>query len=226
MKQKYYCVIVSILIFLLVAITLFVSKWACINCEDNNDKNLDKVSSAFFDDYTVSTQNDQETNNDLIDGIIEDTKYYRIVRSDLQIYCYFYNNTHEVVKVEGPMSKLPNITELDDNIVKFTLQAGTGVETRWGYYYDTDKTVFSEEFQGIATQVDGKVACVGFDRVIVSDIFDKSKYYKEFIDFSYPFSNVAAPISNVVFSEDGKSIKVSYLTGEDYKKVTEEFFCE
>ena len=58
-------------------------------------------------------------------------------------------------------------------------------------------------------------------KVIVRDIFDKTEYYKEISSFQKPFSDVVEPITDVKFVNDGTGIEVSYLTGVDYKEVTE-----
>ena len=165
----------------------------------------------------------EKTTDVTVDEIVEESDYHQIIRSDLVYYCYFYNNDHEVIKEEGPLGKLPTVTIVGENLLRFTLQAGTGISTRRGYYYDTANMVFSEVFTGIFDECNGKVACVGMNKVVVSDIFDRSKYLKEFSNFTFPFSPSATPITNIEFSEDCSSIKITYLTGEDYQEVTETF---
>jgi len=155
--------------------------------------------------------------------IIEESDHHRIIRADSLYYCYFYNNDHEVIKEEGPLGKQPRVTAAGANLLRFTLQAGTGIGSRWGYYYDTENAVFSEVFQGICDERGGKAAYIEHSKVVVCDIFDSGKYCREFSEFSHPLSEAAAPIINAIFSEDGERIIVSYLTGEDYKEVTEEF---
>lgn len=226
--------IITTAILLLIVIIVFggfvISKQTLINDKDNikdsktTEESLVDFSTLGVGHDTDLSKNNDESNSDVVDEIIKENEYYQIIRSDSLIYCYFYNDDNEIIKVEGPMSKFPKVTIIENNLLRFTLQAGTGIEAQWGYYYDTDNMVFSEVFQGIFDESDGKVACVGINKVIVSDIFDKSEYYKEFSDFSHSFSEAAAPITNVEFSEDGRSVKVSYLTGINYEEVTEVFF--
>lgn len=166
----------------------------------------------------------QESINSKYENVVEPKEYYRIIQKDSLFYARFYDDYGTLIKEEGPLAKMPTVTVVGANLIKFTVQAGTGVATQWGYYYDTENLVFSDVFEGIFDESENKVACVGLNKVIVSNIFDSSKYYKEFSEFSYPFSQVATPITNIEFSQDCKSIKVSYLTGEDYEEVTEVFY--
>ena len=110
---------------------------------------------------------------------------------------------------------------LVNNTVKFTLQAGTGRGTQWGYYYDINKGIFSEIFGSIFDENNELVACSDVDKVIISNIFDKNLYYKEVSKFEKTLSEVAEPIIDVKFINDGKSIKITYLTGPVYQKLTE-----
>ena len=216
MKNKLlYSLIILIIIVITVIAICFVSQKSTLtsNHDDinSNDGHGDSDNTLISD--TINIEN--------ADEIIEESDYYKLVRNGTLLYCYFYDDNHTEVKKEGPLAKMPRITTVQNGLVKFTVQAGTGIGTRWGYYYDTEKNIFSEKFGGIFDECEDKVACVGLNKVIVSNIFDSSKYYKEFSEFSYPFSQVATPITNVKFSSDGNSIIVSYLTGEDYQEVTE-----
>lgn len=152
---------------------------------------------------------------------IEETEYYKIIYSDFMYYYYLFDENHNVVKSGGPLNREPHISMVNDHLIKFTLQSGTGIGTQWGYYYDTKADVFSRIFQSIYDQWDSKVAYGEVKKVIVRDIFDKTVYYQEISSFKKPFSEVAEPITNVKFVNDGTSIKVSYLTGLDYKEVAE-----
>ena len=110
---------------------------------------------------------------------------------------------------------------VNDHLVKFTISAGPQISTQWGYYYDTKKDVFSRVFYGIYDQSNGRVAYDGMDKLIVRDIFDKTSYYQEISSFKEPLSNATDPITDVKFTNNGASVEVTYLSGADYKKVTE-----
>jgi len=152
---------------------------------------------------------------------IEETEYYKIVHSDFMFYYYIFDENHNVVKSGGPLNREPHISMVNNHLIRFTLQTGTGIGTQWGYYYDAKADVFSRIFQSIYDQCDSKVAYGKAKKVIVRDIFDKTEYYKEISSFQKPFSDVVEPITDVKFVNDGTGIEVSYLTGVDYKEVTE-----
>ena len=153
---------------------------------------------------------------------IEETRYYRIIYADSMYYCYIFSKDGEVVKSEGPLNRQPRVS-IVDNLVKFTLQAGTGLGTQWGFFYDIKSDVFSQTFQCIYDQCDSKVAYGGMDKIIIRDIFDESQYYREIESFNEPFSESVEPIISVKFINDGDSVEVEYLTGENYQIVIEIF---
>lgn len=155
--------------------------------------------------------------------IIEETDYYKIMESNSLYCCVFYNQQHAVTKTEGPLAKEPTVVMADEKFVRFTVQAGTGTGTQWGYYYDPGMDVFSEVFESILDESDGKVAYARQNAVVIRDIFDESKYFKEITVFENTLSPTVEPFVEVQFSDDGKYIEVTYLTGEDYKETTEQF---
>ncbi|MGM9636198.1 MAG: hypothetical protein ACI3YE_08620 [Candidatus Avispirillum sp.] len=157
------------------------------------------------------------------DETVKEADYYRLIRSGHMYYCCFLDKNSEVVKTEGPVPKEPEIIDAGDGLLRYTYQAGTGIGALWGYYYDTDSGEFSEKFTCIFDECGGRVAFAKKDRVIIRDIFDDSGYYTEISDFIYPFSPTAEVFSDVEFSDDGSSVTITYLTGDGYKNVSEEF---
>ena len=153
--------------------------------------------------------------------IVENTEYYKLTENNNLYYCLIFDESHNVVKSDGPYNSEPNISMANDHLVKFTMSAGPQISTQWGYYYDIKKDVFSRVFYGIYDQSNGRVAYAGKDMVIVRDIFDKTNYYQEISSFKEPLSKVIDPITDVKFTNAGASVEVTYLSGVDYKKVTE-----
>lgn len=154
---------------------------------------------------------------------IEETDYYRIMESNFRYCCVFYNRQHAVTKTEGPLTREPKVGMVDEKFVRFTVQAGTGTGAQWGYYYDPGMDVFSEVFQSIRDESDGKVVYTRQNAVVIQDIFDESKYFKEITEFENTLSPTVEPFVDVQFTDDGKYIEVTYLTGADYKETTERF---
>ena len=155
--------------------------------------------------------------------IIEENEHYKVVKLNFLFYYNIFDENHRIVKSGGPLSRQPHILMVSDHLVRFTLQAGTGIGTQWGYYYDTKKYMFSNVFYFIFDQCNGKVAYGVENKVIVRDIFDETKYFLEITSFKEPFSHAVEPITNVEFTDGGLSVKVSYLTGDNYQEISESF---
>lgn len=153
---------------------------------------------------------------------VEKNPYYEITLLNNEYYCLIYNKENEVVKKEGPLNQQPSLIIIPDGLVRLTVQSGTGLSTQWGYYYDTEKESFSEVFHWIFDQKNGKVACGCANGIVIKSIFS-DEYFYEIADFKHPLSNVVEPFLDAEFSDDGTSIKVTYLSGEDYEEITEDF---
>ena len=153
--------------------------------------------------------------------VIEETEFFKITRSNYEYYYCIYDKNHNIIKSDGPLNKKPDIILIKDGFIRFTLQTGTGVATQWGYFYDIEDDKFSRIFQSIYDQYDRKVIYGSLNKLIVSDIFNNSQYYKEISTFSRPLSKTADSIVDAKFIKDGNSIEISYMTGEDYEIVTE-----
>ncbi len=172
-----------------------------------------KKSTAKTSSYTSTTG--------LYEKVVSETPYYKIVYSDFMYSYYIYNETGETVKADGPLSRQPQIQLVDEKLIKFTVQTGTGIGTQWGYFYDLNKDRFSQNFPCIFDQFNEKVVYGTSNKIVIRDIFDVEKYYQEIISFEHPLSDSADPIKHVSFKEDGNCIEVVYLTGSDYKAITE-----
>lgn len=143
--------------------------------------------------------------------------------SDNLYYCEIYDENNNIVKSDGPFNKLPKISISDDNLVKLTVQAGTGISTQWGYYYDIKKDCFSRIFYSIFDEYNGRMIFRDKNKIIVRDIFDKTEYYYEIDSFKNSLSQSSEPFRKVQFVNDGERIEITYLTGNDYHEVTEVF---
>jgi len=160
--------------------------------------------------------------------VITDTKYYKVTRSGYMYYYWIYDENHQVVKADGPLNKEPHITMANDHLVCFTFSAGPQRATTWSYYYDTDKDVFSRNYDYVLAQYGDLVACGEWNNeqgyiVVVRNIFDKTNYYQEITTFKDPFSGPIEPITGAEFINAGTALSVTYQTGADYKEVTENF---
>ena len=185
------------------------------NFANETKEKIPEVSTVLEDETVVF-----ETEESQVYGLIEEGEFYKLFLENNQYYCVFYDKSGDVVKKEGPLPKRPRITTLDNSCLKVTVQAGTGLSTLWGYYYNVDDKKFSEHFDWILAESNGLVACASADKVIVRDIFDGNGYYKEITDFKYGLSVAIEPIIGCKFIENN-SVEVTYLSGENYEEKSE-----
>lgn len=157
--------------------------------------------------------------------ITDENEYYKVLYHDFMYYYYIFDENHEIIKSDGPLNKHPHISMINDDILKFTLQSGTGLATQWGFYYDTKKDIFSQNFTSIYTEYNEKIAYCEKNKIIIRDAFDKTNCYQEIASFSSPLSAAAEPITNIEFLDDGTFVKISYLAGDDYREVSDIFSC-
>lgn len=154
---------------------------------------------------------------------VEETEFYKITYSNSMYYYYIFDDSYNTVKSDGPLSRKPHIQIINNHLIRFTSQAGTGIGTQWGFYYDIKKDVFSRAFNSIYDQTDEKVAYRNSNKIIIRDIFDKTNYYQEISSLKKPLANTVDPITNAKFSKDGKNIVITYFAGSDYEEITEIF---
>lgn len=178
-----------------------------------------------YDSTLITDSTQYEIDNKSTEGVkvIEDNKHFKITKFNNMYYYDIFDEDNIIVKSDGPFNKQPKISMIDDHLLKFTLQAGTGLSTQWGYFYDINMDVFSRTFYGIYDVYNEKVAYRVADGIVIRNIFDKTSYYKEIMSFKSPIATSTEPFVEVRFLNDGKSIKIIYLTGQDFQRVTEYF---
>ena len=232
-KQK---VFTSILLSLMLMLTACSPASSIANSTSAQDLSAPYDPDTSTKNAHVAQEPQQHEKPKSIDGIedeenarvVEETRYYKIIHFDFLYYYWIYNEDHDVVEASGPLNRSPHISMVNDHLVKLIFSAGPQKSTTGGYYYDLVADVFSETFESIHSEYDGKVAC-GMWRadlgpvVFVQDIFDKTKYYKEITSFQESFAKTVDPIRSAEFIDGGTSIRITYLTGLDFKEVTEIF---
>jgi len=156
--------------------------------------------------------------------IVEESKYYRIYEGDNNYSLHMiFDKNGNVVKAEK-YKRTPNIVVLNDKIIRVSLQAGTGIETRWTYYYDIEKDIFSDVFYGVFQQYDSRIVYTAGYRadskpcIVVRDIFDNTDL-QTFENFDRIPEAVVPLFIEAEFIDDGHKISVTYLN-ESYEKIT------
>ena len=120
----------------------------------------------------------------------------------------------------GPYGKKPTIEEVG-KLQAASLQTGTGNAARWTIYYDPRTGQLSEPFMGVLNTNGKLVVYISPDgkAVCVSEIF--GQYYERFEALSEDLALTAEPFVGAELCEDGQSLILTYLAGNDYHKATE-----
>ena len=204
-------------IWIYVIVLIITSGWLLCACNNYWGESPEQLNTDTISNDLISSNN----KNDSPKEVIEQTAYYSITRFGGLYYYNIINSSHIVVKTGGPMNRPPKISVIENRLIKCTSQAGTGIATQSGYYYDLRNNTFSDIFPSIWDEYDELVVYTQKGSVIIQNIFLKEKYYVVIDEFEKPFSPTVEPFVDVRFWEDGSAITVRYLTGENYEQVTE-----
>ena len=169
------------------------------------------------EEETIGSYNKQQ------EKIIEKEKYYSVyLGSDDQYYYNIYDDSSNIIHSDCTFAKPAEITMLTDDIVRISLQAGTGRDTRWSYYYHVKMDSFSRVFYNVLSDKDNMLVYVD-DRntLIVRDIFNRQLFLKRISNLSHKVADLEEPFLSAKFSDDFKSLTVTYLTGDDNEQITE-----
>lgn len=155
--------------------------------------------------------------------IVDSGEYYRIYKENINQVCYdIYDSKGKIVLSEITDRPL-KINMVNDDIVDIEIVMGTGITIH--KYYGVEENCFSREFLYVLTNSDKLVAYIAVSKekpfenrkIIVQDIFDKNSFCKE---FQLDFSDVDTPVMEAMFSKDGTSLQLTYLSGEEQKQIS------
>lgn len=151
--------------------------------------------------------------------------YYRIYQGSTQEdhFCFYYDlfdADGKQVCHECTYMSQPHISEVSDHVIRISAQAGTGRGCIWFYYYDVIENQSSTPHDYPLAQKDPLVAYFDGGHVVVSDLFDQEKYYKEIV-LNHTFSNTIEPVLGAQFTEDLSHLIVLYEAGEEGKIIRE-----
>lgn len=211
-KSRSVCILIALIVVL-------ISFNGCDINTRNNHTSVSQVVESTDNTISDSLESGPAGNPSDTEKVVLEVNGVKIVQSDSLYFCRFYNQGQKNIRTEGPFSKLPSVAMTEGNLIRVSLQGGTGIGTQWSLYYDFEQGLFSEVFTGVFDQNQQIIAYATQNKVIVQDIFDESKYYVEIASFQYALSYVAEPIKDVSFLNDGKWLVIAYLTGPDYLEV-------
>ena len=185
---------------------------------ENNDFSVDKSGkifnvkegSKYIDDFDFAFTHNLES--------CDQSKFYKLVKNeDSTSYKYYVFDTEGEIIDSGSSEISPSLWAVGDYMMQLYVQDGTGLSTNHAKYYDLKNSKKSKTFDYVLTAKDDRVVYAdhrnGEYMIIVQDIFDKEKYYKE-----YKLENVSEVGEDFAvdgrFDEEGNII-ITYLSGEN-----------
>ena len=187
---------------------------------------------AEFADMDTALETNRK-NNELAlnygETLVESGSNFRIIRTNeddtnaVPEFCYeVFNNDGKVV-IDGNDWRIPSFININDDVLKISVSAGTGVHMV--QFYSAESDMLSEVFDTpimITNELIGLLrwSDTGALNLIVRNIFDKGIYYNEFLLEN--FSNVINPLDAVIQTKylgDGR-LEIIYLSGESFDEKT------
>lgn len=143
----------------------------------------------------------------------ENSKYYKIVQEDNFIDLYYIYSIDGKLLDEGSTDRPIQINLVSNEVIELRFGMGSGISSH--KFYDIKNGIISREYQNVL--LSSSSLCVHVDdsnltKLVVEDIFDSEKYYKE---FDLNLSKVPTPIEKIEFINNNTKIKISYLEGEE-----------
>ena len=186
-------------------LALLVCVLGCFGCqEDDTPQTLGTIESA-------ETQSTQPT-------VAAPGERYRLTKEGFMTVFQLFDSKGNLI-MEEKYPKEPEIIEVNENIIRFTYQAGTGLSTQWGYFYDYAQDRRSETFMWILDQTESNVILGDPDGIEIRSIFDDS-YYEKVTDFKRPIAVATDGILSAMFISDDVVV-ATYLEADSYDRITE-----
>ena len=160
---------------------------------------------------------------------IEGNEIYGVFENDGVYAVHLYDRAGALVWAYGPVNRRPEVKQEED-LWSVSVQAGTGIGTRWTVYYAPEEGLLSPAYYGVlARQGERLVRALG-NGTLELCIMSHPGAGAVLHEFSEARAAIVDPFLSAAFTEDGRAVTVTYLAGEDYHEVTEtiplpEEFC-
>ena len=150
------------------------------------------------------------------------SKYYKLLQNDDQsVFRHYIFDAEGDLIDSGSSEALPSFWSVGDCIMQLSVQDGTGPASNHARYYDLKNSKKSKTFDYVLAANDEYVVCADNRNsehiIIVQDIFDKEKYYKE-----YELEDVSSTAADFAidgyFDEEG-NINITYYSGENCEEI-------
>lgn len=156
---------------------------------------------------------------------IESGSQYEILELGAWEYAYvIYDTQGNIVHQVETGGAYPEISMLEDNILGVQVKKGTGVYVH--RYYDLSEDLVSKEYQYVIAYCNGNVAYIEVPqehplqerRLVVESIFEENALPKT---YDIDFAPVDSPVIDARFTNDGKAITITYLSGDGQNEATQ-----
>lgn len=156
--------------------------------------------------------------------VVKRGKNYKITatkKSDHTDYHYLVYNNNGKIMFEETIDIKVDFSYISSDILR--RHNGGGNVSQYKYFNLNDNLV-SQIYDNPSLVENGKIVYMTYEddkiKLIISDLFDKSKFYKE---YNRDFSPVAAPYNALVDAKfiDSSKLQITYLSGSNRKQVTE-----
>ena len=132
-----------------------------------------------------------------------------------------YDRSGALVWAYGPSSRRPEVKQEEPGLWSVSVQAGTGIGTRWTVYYAPEEGRISRAWYGVLDrQGELLVHPASGTGLRICELFSDG-ISGTLLTPSQPLAPAAEPFVAAQFTEDGKGVTVTYLSGSDYHEVTE-----
>lgn len=213
---------------------------------DNNDFNLIHWNgqsryreSSGFNFYASKNTFDEKQFGELIEKYLTDEiteeptleeselidygEYYSVYKNtDFSFTYNIYSEKRKTILSETKESQV-TVKMINPSIVDIATELDVEKISHIHRYCDVLKGVTSEEFKYVLANSNEFISYIHGDvmgnrKIIIQNIFDKDKFFKE---YELNFSKLENPVINASFSDDETQLIITYLSGDSQSEITE-----
>lgn len=215
----------KIVFMFLVSATLVCS--ACSNNSDTGEGSSEQISNNTEPEESVKnviTGISEEEIATLIDNgaeVSDKSDNFEITNGDSGYTLVLKDKDGNELQNIGTSKMKPVVAEYENGLLEIFYTANIRTAYAATCYYNPETAILSEVFLGVQDVYGTNIVMIKDASIIVQDIYDTSKLYKEITEFSEELSPVSDVFINVEFSEDGSSVIVTYYAGNGCTETTE-----
>jgi len=145
-------------------------------------------------------------------------EFYCITKNKDETYTVKLFDKEKKVVDETNVPKEPHVKKLGNGIIQVTISYGSPFY--YTYFYDTKANLISQAYDTPVLVDKSKIVLVQGKKLIVSDIFDKTLYFKM---VERNFSETVPPSSAIVNAKliNSNELQIDYYEGKDFTERSE-----